>query len=78
MANAFQQPVSREGDVLENSYDALASYIDDLNGMYGRTTEAKLSATNDSSALQDALGLDETTPVPEIAEWAADTVTKAG
>jgi len=78
MANAFQEPVSKEDDVLENSYEALATYIDDLNGMYGRTTEAKLSATNDSSALQDALGLDETTPVPEIAEWAADTVTKAG
>jgi CRISPR system Cascade subunit CasC len=77
MANAFQEPVSKEGNVLENSYDALASYVDDLNGMYGRTAEAKLSATNDSSVLQGALGLDDTTPVPEIAEWAADTVTEA-
>lgn len=78
MANAFQQPVSKEGDVLENTYAALATYIDDLNGMYGRTTEAKLSATKDSSDLQEALGVGDTTPVPEIAEWVADTIFEAG
>jgi CRISPR system Cascade subunit CasC len=78
MANAFQEPVRKEGNVLENSYVALANYIDGLNGMYGRTTEAQLAAMNNANVLQEALGIEDAIPVPEIAEWVAETVSEAG
>lgn len=71
MANAFQDAVPKKNNVLENSYEALAKYINGLNGMYGRSTEAKLAAMGDASPLQEALGLDNTTTVPAVADWAA-------
>jgi CRISPR system Cascade subunit CasC len=74
MANAFQDAVSKKGNVLENSYNALAEYIDGLNGMYGRSTEVKLAAMGDVSPLQKALDVPSTATVEAIAEWAAGTI----
>jgi CRISPR system Cascade subunit CasC len=74
LANAFRQAVSKKGDVLENSYAALADYIHGLNGMYGRTTDVRLAASGAANALQQTLEVDETVTVPEVADWAAEKI----
>jgi CRISPR system Cascade subunit CasC len=73
LANAFQQPVSKNNNgVLANSYQALGSYIKDMDEMYGNSTERKLAATGPKETLFEILELDSVTSVPGIADWAAD------
>ena len=73
LANAFQQPVSKNSNgVLANSYQALGSYIKDMDEMYGNSTERKLAATGPKETLFEILELDSVTSVPGIADWAAD------
>lgn len=75
LANAFQQPVSKNNNgVLANSYQELGSYINDMDQMYGNSTERKLAATGPKETLLELLELDSITSVPEIADWAANQI----
>lgn len=76
LANAFQSAVSRN-DVLDRSMVALADHIDGMNGMYGATNDVRLAAMGETEALADALDVDATVSVPDIAEWSAATVQNA-
>jgi CRISPR system Cascade subunit CasC len=73
LANAFQSPVSKE-DVLAESYDALAGYVDDIDQMYGVQTDRRLAAMGPTNRLVDRLKVGETNTVSEVAEWAAGEV----
>lgn len=73
LANAFQSPVD-EDDVLENSYRALGNYISDIDGMYGRRNERRLAGMGEIDGFADAAGVESTSTVPEVAEWAASKV----
>lgn len=74
LANAFQQSVNEEPDVLENSYRALGSYVSELDQMYGRRNERTLAGIGSIESLADAVGVDGSSTVPEVAEWAAGKV----
>ena len=76
VANAFQKAVPTE-DVLAHSYDALGQYVAEMDGMYGQQTERRLAAMGPMNGLTDAVGVNTTTPVPEIAKWTAHQITAA-
>lgn len=73
LANAFQNPVSKNGQgVLEGSYDALGDYVTDMDEMYGALTDRRLAAMGPAAdALADDVGVDNTVSVGEIADWTA-------
>jgi len=78
LANAFQQPVSKNHNgILANSYHALASYITDMDHMYGNSTERKLAATGPKESLLEMFNMDSVTSVPEIADWTANQIKGA-
>ncbi len=78
LANAFQQPVSKNSNgVLANSYHALGSYLSDMDQMYGNSTARKLAAAGPKESLLDLLDVDGITSVPEIADWAASQIKGA-
>jgi CRISPR system Cascade subunit CasC len=77
LANAFQSPVDKR-DVLANSYDALAGYVDDMDGMYAVQTDRRLAAMGPTERLTDRIeGVDEPVPVPDVAEWTANQIQTA-
>lgn len=75
LANAFQDPVDTD-DVRENSYRALAEYVDDIDQMYGVQTDRRLAAMGPTDRLVEGLKVDGTTPVPQVAEWAANQIQR--
>ncbi len=78
LANAFQQPVSKNSNgVLANSYHELGSYVKDMDQMYGNSSERKLAATGPKESLLKLMELDSITSVPEIANWAANQIKGA-
>jgi len=76
LANAFQSAVSRN-DVLHSSMKALADHIHGMNGMYGAPNDVRLAAMGEIDPLADALDVETTVSVPDIAEWSAATVQNA-
>ncbi len=73
LANAFFKPVSERGDMLENTYRALADHLEDFHGMYGKETEACLSARGPFGSLESALGV-EAQGLNETAQWVAQQI----
>ena len=73
LANAFQKPV-RTDDVLANSYEKLGQYIDEIDQMYGVQTDRRLAAMGPTDRLTDRVKVDDTTTVPNIAEWTANQI----
>ena len=76
LANAFQKAVPT-GDVLAHSYDALGTYVSEMDGMYGMQTDRKLAAMGAVNGLPGAVGVSDTTSVPTIARWTADQINPA-
>jgi CRISPR system Cascade subunit CasC len=76
LANAFQKAVPTE-DVLARSYEALGRYVAQMDDMYGTETERKLAAMGPVNGLPGDVGVDATTPVPEIANWTANQIPSA-
>src|SRR5690625_5293333 len=75
LANAFQDAVSTNSDgILKNTYQALSDFVEDLDQMYGKTTERRLAATGPTEVLTEKLGIQTTVSIPEIADWIADQV----
>jgi len=78
LANAFQQPVSKNSNgVLANSYQALGSYAKDMDQMYGNNTDRKLAATGPKELLLESLKLENLSSVPEITDWVANQIKGA-
>jgi CRISPR system Cascade subunit CasC len=75
LANAFLRPVSDKGDLLANTYDALAAYLTESDEMYGRTTVRRLAAMHPSDGVVKATH--EKAPLAEVASFAASTVLGA-
>ena len=77
LANAFQTPVPKdtEAGVLAESYDALADYVADVDGMYGQQTDRRLAAMGPTEYLTDGrMGIDTTVPIADVAEWTANQI----
>ena len=73
LANAFQKPV-RTDDVLANSYGKLGRYVDEIDQMYGAQTDRRLAAMGPTDGLVDHLKVNDTTTVPDIADWTAHQI----
>ena len=73
LANAFQKP-ARTDEVLENSYEKMGQYVDEIDQMYGTQTDRCLAAMGPTDGLSDRLKVDDTTTVPDIAEWTANQI----
>jgi CRISPR system Cascade subunit CasC len=73
LANAFQSPASTQ-NVLDNSYEKLGQYVDEIDQMYGVQTDRRLAAMGPTDGLTDRLKVDDTTTVPNIAEWTANQI----
>ncbi len=73
LANAFQTPAPTQ-NVLENSYEKLGQYVDEIDQMYGVQTDRRLAAMGPTDALTGRLKVDDTTTVPDIAEWTANQI----
>jgi CRISPR system Cascade subunit CasC len=76
LANAFQSPTSTS-DVLRNSYEKLGRYVDEIDQMYGVQTDRRLAAMGPTGPLVDGTKVDETSTVPEIAEWTSRQIQTA-
>ncbi len=76
LANAFQTPAPTQ-NVLENSYEKLGRYVDEIDQMYGVQTDRRLAAMGPTDALTDRLKVDDTTTVPALAEWTANQIQTA-
>jgi len=74
LANAFQEPASKDGNLLQNSYEKLADYIYEVDSMYGQRSERQLAGMGEIDELAHAAGVDGTVSVPDVAEWAASKV----
>ena len=77
LANAFQTPVPKdtEAGVVAESYDALADYVADVDGMYGQQTDRRLAAMGPTEYLTDGrMGIDTTVPIADVAEWTANQI----
>jgi len=73
LANAFLTPVRERPDLVANTYDALARYVQETDLMYGVRTERRLSAVA-AGDLGDAIGAGAPMPLAELAAWARDLV----
>ena len=76
LANAFQSPASTN-EVLRNSYEKLGRYVDEIDQMYGVQTDRRLAAMGPTGPLVDGTKVDETSTVPEIAEWTSRQIQTA-
>jgi CRISPR system Cascade subunit CasC len=74
LANAFQEAVDTKPDKLANSYGELAKYLEGLNGMYAPQTERRLSAHQPPEWLTEALAVDDTSSVEEVAKWVSHQI----
>ena len=78
LANAFLKPVSKHGDVEQNTYDQLGQYINEYNDMYGNKTEQKCAGIRLSPSLLEALGTSNKLNLEAVATWTSDAVRQAG
>ena len=80
LANAFQSPVPKntKDGVLGESYDALADYVSDMDGMYGVQTDRRLAAMGPTEHLTDGrLDVDASASISEVAKWTANQIQMA-
>ncbi len=75
LANAFLAPVHARGELLAASYRALARHLEELDGMYGRSTARRLAALGPDETL--LARVDESLDLPGLARWAAEVVGEA-
>jgi len=73
-ANAFLKPVKESLDLLQNTYEALAAHIVELDRMYGKRTVSRLSGIGPIEGLCQALEIDAPDPLDQAARWAAAIV----
>ncbi len=72
LANAFVSPVRAGGNLVHQTYDALAAHVRDLDAMYGKSTDRRLAALGAAESL-GSLGAERGT-LDDLAAWLADRV----
>lgn len=77
LANAFLKPVKQTPDLLENSYIALANYMDQTQKMYGNSNERILAAIGNTELFKPVIPEDKIGVSLDFAsDWLADRVKK--
>lgn len=69
LANAFDRPVRAHGDVLASAYDALAEYVTELDGAYGKSTERRCLVVRPTASLA-TIGAEKGS-LDQLADWCA-------
>ncbi len=76
LANAFLEAVpTRGGNLLEATYNRLARYLEEHDGMYGRETDRRLAAIEPPEAL--VTRTDGRLDLSGVAAWAAEMIGRA-
>ena len=75
LANAFLDPVSSRGGLLDTSMRQMAEHLQGLDGMYGVETARRLAAVTTVDALEACV--DERVALPALAEWLSAQVVEA-
>ena len=71
LANAFLKPVADRPDLLGNAYDALASYVTDVDNVFGATSRRALAAIGPKEKLAT---LATSTSLDAVARFAAGAI----
>jgi len=74
LANAFLKPVAQRPDLVKNAYLAVASYLTDIDAMYGTAERRKLAALGPVDALEVVSPAGDRGSLGETAAWAAEQV----
>lgn len=74
LANAFIKPVRASGDLINETYKALADYLIALDGMYANGLERRFAAIDPTGCLAKALGGLQPISLEGVASWAAEAV----
>ena len=69
LQNAFLEPVSTRGNVVENAYLAIAEHLKDLDEMYGKHEARAHAGLRTNGRFEDCR------PLAELARWAGAQVT---
>lgn len=72
LANAFDAPIRAHGDVLASAYDALTSYVSEVDAAYGKKTERRCVAIRAPESLA-TIGCEKGT-LDQLADWSAAQV----
>jgi CRISPR system Cascade subunit CasC len=76
LANAFLSPVAQRPDVVRNTYRALSGHLEDLDHMYGRSTERRLAALGPLNELDSVVPLVDHLSLASLAAWASRQVVE--
>jgi CRISPR system Cascade subunit CasC len=76
LANAFDRPVRAHGDLLHAAYDQLGEYVADVDAMYGRSGERRLSCVRATDGLARLAA--EKVTVDALADFCASKVAGGG
>ncbi len=74
LANAFLKPVTQRPDLVKNAYLAIASYLADVDAMYGAAGRRKLAAVGPVDTLDNVVPTHDRGTLGEAATWAAEQV----
>ncbi|MBN1880443.1 type I-E CRISPR-associated protein Cas7/Cse4/CasC [bacterium] len=75
LANAFLNPVSFSGSILQNTYTALAEYLGEFKSMYPLyKMECLLAGIHLPKSLLDVLNLNHAYSIDELTQWASGKI----
>lgn len=80
LANSFLRPLKvtpSQPDLVETAYQALGAHVRDLDDMYGRSAERRLSAIGPTNQLS-LPGIEAKVPLAELSAWLGQEVRGAG
>ena len=76
LANAFLKPVFQRPDLLGNTYEALAHFIQEENAMYGTRFQTKVAGMGQLKPVLDVLGIEKASSLKDVADWAAENIRR--
>jgi CRISPR system Cascade subunit CasC len=71
LANAFLDPIQERPSLVSNTYDALASFVTELDAMYGPRYQRRLAALKPTPSLEK---IQPREPLAQVAAWASSVV----
>jgi len=74
LANAFLKPVREYPDLLGNTYHALSDYVEELDKVYGLSTDRGYVVVGEQDEFTSKLGADHHVSLDDLASWTAEQV----
>jgi len=77
LANAFLKPVPVQGDLIDNTYKAVADHLSDLDTNYGAVEARRFTALGPVDSLAAALPSEQRVSLPSLADWIGGQVRRS-